>query len=104
MSLDLPILLITTVKTEIAYGFTVHLGDHRPRNTTLRYGRILGRRRDATTGATNGYEYVMYSIGGSYDIGMFTIDLNWTEAVNSADAVANQELSEAVVLSISSSW
>jgi len=46
----------------------------------------------------------MYSIGGSYDIGMFTIDLNWTEAVNSADAVANQELSEAVVLSISSSW
>ena len=59
---------------------------------------------DATTGATNGYEYVMYSIGGSYDIGMFTIDLNWTEAVNSADAVANQELSEAVVLSISSSW
>ena len=59
---------------------------------------------DALTGATNGYEYVMYSIGGSYDIGMFTIDLNWTEAVNSADAVANQELSEAVILSISSSW
>ena len=81
------------------FGFTTDLGIQ----PYLTVG-FLDVEGDATTGATNGYEYVMYSIGGSYEIGMFTIDLNWTEAVNSADAVANQELSEAVALSISSSW
>lgn len=78
------------------FGVTTDLGI-KP-YVTLAYLDVEG---DAST---NGYDYVMYSIGGSYDIGMFTIDLNWTEAANSNDATANQELTEAVVLSISSSW
>ena len=57
---------------------------------------------DRTT--ANGYDYFMYSIGGSYDIGMFTFDLNWTEAESGAGKAGGPEATEAVILSVSSSW
>jgi len=52
----------------------------------------------------NGYDYVMYSVGGSYDIGMFTLDLNWTEAESGVGKAGSSEATEAVIFSVSSSW
>ena len=57
---------------------------------------------DQTT--ANGYDYVVYSIGGSYDLGMFTLDLNWTEAESGAGKAGSSEATEAVIFSVSSSW
>ena len=57
---------------------------------------------DETT--QNGYDYVMYSVGGSYDIGMFTLDLNWTEAESGVGKAGSSEATEAVIFSVSSSW
>ena len=79
------------------FGVTTSMGTSP--YVTVAYLDVEGDRTNA-----NGYDYIMYSIGGSYDIGMFTIELNWTEATNSDDAVANQEFTEAVILSVSSSW
>ena len=54
---------------------------------------------DQTT--PNGYDYVVYSVGGSYDIGMFTLDLNWTEAESGVGKAGTSEATEAVIFSVS---
>ena len=66
---------------------------------TIAYLDVDGDRTNA-----NGYDYFMYSIGGTYDIGMFTFDLNWTEAESGVGKAGGVEGSEAVILSVSSSW
>ena len=60
---------------------------------------------DETTPA--GYDYVVYTLGASYDLGAFTFDLMWSDAesdVNGGKACGTKSVCEAVVLSISSSW
>ena len=79
------------------FGFTTKLGISP--YVMVGYMDVDG---DQTT--PNGYDYVVYSVGGSYDIGMFTLDLNWTEAESGVGKAGTSEATEAVIFSVSSSW
>ena len=51
-----------------------------------------------------GYDYVYYTVGASYDIGHFTLDLHWFDAEEGADAGGSGSARDGVVFGISSSW
>ena len=55
---------------------------------------------DGDQTSPNGYDYFYFAVGGSYDIGMITLDLSYHDADldNCTDAC------EAVVFAVSSSW
>ena len=69
------------------YGGGLSLGGISP-YATVGYLDVDG---DKTTPA--GYDYVYYTVGASYDIGHFTLDLHWFDAEEGADA-AVQALAE----------
>ena len=57
---------------------------------------------DKTTPA--GYDYVSYTIGASYDIGQFTLDLHWSDKQEGTDHGGSGSAHDAVIFGISSSW
>ena len=81
------------------YGeFGLSLGGISP-YATVGYLDVDG---DKTTPA--GYDYVYYTVGASYDIGHFTLDLHWFDAEEGADAGGTGSGRDGVVFGISSSW
>jgi len=60
---------------------------------------------DGDQTSPGGYDYVVFTVGGSMDVGMFTLDLNYTDAESGAGkGCATSEACEAVIFSVSSSW
>ena len=81
------------------YGeFGLSLGGISP-YATVGYLDVDG---DKTTPA--GYDYVYYTVGASYDIGQFTLDLHWFDAEEGNDAGGSGSGRDGVVFGISSSW
>jgi len=81
------------------YGeFGLSLGGISP-YATVGYLDVDG---DKTTPA--GYDYVYYTVGASYDIGHFTLDLHWFDAEEGTDAGGTGSGRDGVVFGISSSW
>ena len=60
---------------------------------------------DKTSGVFGGFDYTYYAVGVSAAVDMLTFDLSWQEASNDCPpTITDDDLCEALVFSVSSSW